>query len=130
MTTPTHVLQLRSGNWGWQGVALSSHSTVSLQLAPVDAPGVLVRFVEGLPPVPRELGAEEILELSLNDGSGAPRLLARPPQGSVERLEAPAPAEWELRIEATEQRAIYLYARRGTPFPSDEELDALAACVR
>jgi hypothetical protein len=127
--TGTHTLQVRGGNWGWQGLMLSPHSTVHLQLAPEDAPGVLVRILDGVPTVPRELGRAEILSLSINDAAGKPRLLLEAREGAVTRVDGPAPGEWELRIEGTDQRHVYLYARPGTPFPSEAELDALAGAV-
>ena len=58
--TPTYDMALRTGNWGTLGYMLSFHAAVSVQLAPEDEDGVLVRLVKGLPRVPRDLREPEV----------------------------------------------------------------------
>ena len=120
-------MAVRTGNWGWRATMLSWHSPATVELAPPDAPGVLVRVTDGLPQVPRDLTVQTVVELAVCDAAGAPVLLLRPADGTVERHDDRDPgAVWELRIEATDNRAGHLYARAGTPFPDPATLDALA----
>ena len=126
----TYAMGLRNGNWDYPGVVLAWHSDVEVQLAPDDAPGVLVRFVSGIPVVTRELVAADVVEIQVCISSGQPVLSVRPADGSVEREgHTGTGGEWELRIAATQQRQVHLYARSHTPFPTDDDLDALAAAA-
>ena len=126
----TYAMGLRNGNWDYPGLVLAWHSDVEVQLAPDDAPGVLVRFVSGIPVVTRELVAADVVEIQVCTPSGHPVLSVRPADGSVDREEhTGGGGEWELRIAATAQRQVLLYARPNTPFPSELDLDALAAAT-
>ena len=126
----TYAMGLRNGNWDYPAMELAWHCDVEVQLAPDDAPGVLVRFVSGISLVTRELGAADVVEIQVCGPTGQPVLSVRPADGSVELRAGTRPGgEWELRIAATGQRQVHLYARPETPFPSEEDLDALAAAA-
>jgi hypothetical protein len=121
-------MALRTGNWGPLHYELAPHSPVTVELAPADRPGVLVRILDGLPDVPRELAVADVLELEVAAPSGRSRLRLAPPAGSAEwRRGQTDEGAWELRIEASGQRSLHLYSLAGTPSPSDAELEALAA---
>ncbi|RYB95619.1 hypothetical protein EUA93_15495 [Nocardioides oleivorans] len=129
--TPVFEMALRTGNWGPRASMLSFHASVSIELSPADRPGVLIRLVDGLPAVPRELTSDDVVQLSVCDAGGRARLTIRPGAGAVERVAGPIPAgAWELRIEGLAQRSLVLYARPGQPFPTDEDLDVLAATAQ
>ncbi len=126
----TYAMRVRTGSWGWPAFEMSPHSPLKVELAPPDAPGVLVRLVHGPPALPAEFDGGVVRELSINDGSGKPRLLVRPADGTVERPAGARPeGEWELRLEGPNQRGFHLYAAPGTPFPSEQDLEALSAAV-
>ncbi len=128
--TDTFAMALRTGNWGPLLWEFAPHSPVTIELAPADRPGVLVRIHDGLPDVPREITVADILELDVAAPSGRSRLRLAPPTGSVEwRREQTGEGTWELRIECSGQRSLHLYSRAGTAFPPDAELEALAAAV-
>jgi hypothetical protein len=123
-------MAVRTGNWGPQGIFLSFHAPVEIELAPPDAPDTLVRIVEGAPSVDRALTVDRVSHLVVNDAKGAPRLELWPTRGVVERHDGPAPTrDWGLLVEAGPEERIHLYARPGTPFPSDDVLARLAAAV-
>jgi hypothetical protein len=123
-------MALRTGNWGPLLYELGPHSQVRLELAPDDRPGVAFRIVDGLPDVPRELTAADVVEIIVAAPSGRPRLKLTPPTGTVEWQHVPTgEGAWELRIECTDQRSLHLYSLGGTPFPSDADLESLASVV-
>lgn len=72
------AMGLRTGSWGSLPFMLPFHSTVTLELAPDDRPDLLVRLVDGIPSVPRELAVTDVVELDVNLPSGSPRLKLRP----------------------------------------------------
>jgi hypothetical protein len=126
----TFAMALRTGNWGPLLWELGPHTPVTIELAPADRPGVLVRLVDGLPDVPRELSSADVVELIVLAPSGKPRLTLAPSTGAVERQPShTGEGVWELRIECTGQRSLHLYSLAGTPFPTDAELEALASVV-
>ncbi len=123
-------MALRTGNWGPLLYELAPHSQAVVELAPQDHPGVLVRFVDGLPAVPRELLADDVLDIVVVAPSGKVCLRVTPPDGAAEVPRGRSgEGSWELRIECTGQRSLHLYSLTGTPFPTDAELEALAASV-
>jgi hypothetical protein len=128
----THAFEMavRTGSWGPLYYELAFHAPVTVELAPDDAPGVLVRILQGLPAVPRELTAADVVELSVAAPSGWPRLRLSLKTGEVEWQHVLVGEDpWELRVECTGQRSLHLYALAGTPFPTDAELEALASVV-
>ena len=127
--TTTYAMGLRTGSWGPQPFMLSFHSDVVVELAPADGPGVLLRILEGARAVPRELGVAELAELAICTPGGKPVLTVRPGEGRADRGAHPGSPEgvWELRLEGADGESLHLYARDGTPFPSEAELGALAA---
>jgi hypothetical protein len=127
----TYEMGLRTGSWGAQPFMLSFHSSVVVELAPAQAPGVVLRILTGAPVVPRELGAADLTELALCTPSGKSVLTLRPRESRVDRAAHAGSPEgvWELRVEGSDGQSLHLYARGGTPFPSDAELEALAAIV-
>jgi hypothetical protein len=128
--TDRSAMALRTGNWGPLLYELGPHSPVTVELAPDDRPGVLVRFLDGLPDVPRELTAADVAELVVAAPSGRSRLRLTVPTGSVEWQHVlTGEGAWELRIECTGQRSLHLYSLTGTPFPSDADLESLASAV-
>ncbi len=123
-------MAVRTGNWGLQGIFLSFHAPVRIELAPADAEGVLVRLVEGIPSVDRELTVDRVSHLVVADAKGAPRLELWPSRGLAEHHDGPAPTgDWGLLVEGGPEERVHLYARPGTPFPSDEVLARLTATV-
>lgn len=128
--THTFEMALRTGNWGPLLYELAPHSQAVVELAPPELPDVLVRILDGLPAVPRELMAGDVLELVVVAPSGHERLRLAPPSGTVDLQHGRSgEGSWELRVECTGQRSLHLYALAGTPFPADAELEALAAVV-
>jgi hypothetical protein len=128
--TDTFAMAVRTGNWGTQGIMLSFHAPVSVQLAPADAPGVLVRIVHGVPSVDRELTGKQISSLVLANAGGAPLLTLTPAARRVERRHpASEPTDWALVIEGSGHERLHLYSRPGTRFPTDQVIDALTSVV-
>lgn len=128
----THAFEMavRTGSWGPLYYELSFHAPVTVELAPDERPGVLIRILHGLPAVPRELTATDVIELVAAAPSGKPRLRLVLPTGTVEWQQVLTGDEpWELRMECTDQRSLHLYSLAGTPFPSDADLEALASVV-
>jgi hypothetical protein len=127
----TYEMGLRTGCWGAQPFMLSFHSAVVVELAPADAPDVLLRILKGAPVVPRELRGADLAELALCAPSGKPVLNLRPGEGRVDRdAHAGSPeGAWELRVEGSDGESLHLYARSGTPFPSEADREALAWIV-
>jgi hypothetical protein len=125
----TYEMGLRTGSWGPQPFMLSFHSSVVVELAPPEAPGVLLRIVHGASAVPRELGAADLAELAVCAPSGKPVLSLRPGDRRADRdAHATSPeGVWELRVEGTDGQSLHLYAGSGTPFPSDADLEALTS---
>ncbi len=130
MTISVFDMNVRTGNWGRVVYLLPHFAHATVELMPADAAGVLVRVLEGVTPVPRELRVEDVESLTVATSSGKPRLVLRPAQGTVERLDGGSlDGAWELQIEGGDQRSLHLYARKGTPAASEELLDALATVV-
>jgi hypothetical protein len=128
--TDTFAMAVRTGNWGPSGIMLSFHAPVSVQLAPRDAPNVLVRIVHGIPSVERELTGERIASLVLANAGGLPMLTLVPGTGKVERRATlSSVGDWELLIEGSRKELLHLYSLPGTHFPTEEVLDSLAAVV-
>jgi hypothetical protein len=128
--THTFAMALRTGNWGPLLYELAPHSQAVVELAPANQPGVLVRIIEGLPAVPRELVAADVVEMVVTTPSGKARLRLAPPTGTAESQPGRSgEGSWELWVECTGQRSLHLYSRPGTPFPTDAELEALASVV-
>ena len=121
-------MRLRTGNWGRNNYELRRHAPVVIELAPADAPTVLLRIVDGAREVPRELTSHDVVELSVLTSSGVARLVVAPHKGGVERAShGSTDGVWELTLQGARQDSLHLYADTDTPFPSDEVLDRLAA---
>ena len=112
----TDVLEMRvrTANWGPVVFTALPHAPVELELAPVEAPEVVVRFRRGVTSVPRELTAQDIAQLTFCGSSGRP-LLGSTPEGA-----------WSLLIEGRDRDQLNFYQDDAAAFPSDATLARLA----